>query len=718
LSDAEKVNILVVDDLPEKLLVLESVLEKLGQNVVTARSGEEALRRLLEQEFAVILLDVNMPGMDGLETAAYIRRRKKTAHTPIIFITAFADEVYTARGYALGAVDYILSPIMPEILRSKVKVFVDLFQMSQQVKRQAEEHVALAREQAARAVAEETTRRSTFLAEASRALASSLNLKATTDGLLRLVVPALGELSAILLVDEYGRLSQTELTWWDGASKARVQTLLDSEKLQASLGEAFNNVLSQENSSCLPATSQGPAARIWEALTQSEAPDRQHPVFERGSELIISLRARGKTLGVLALAKDRSGHPYAPADLALAEDVASRAAIAIDNARLYRDIQESDRRKNEFLSMLAHELRNPLAAIRNSVQILRACGPDEVDFQWAEDVIDRQAEQLIRLVDDLLDVSRISQGKIQLRTEPVAVAAVVARATEASRAFIEARKHKLSVTLPTDPVWINADPVRLSQVLGNLLHNAAKYTDEGGTIQLTVDREDTEVLLRVRDNGVGIPADKFSSIFEMFTQVDRSLDRSQGGLGIGLTLVRILVEMHAGLVQVFSAGPHQGSEFVVRLPLLCGKPPGEDVSNPAQKPTPQGPRRRVLVVDDNEDAANSLSVLLRAAGHEVRISHDGPTALKEALNFQPHVVLLDIGLPGMDGYEVARQLTDQRGPEMPLLVALSGYGQEEDVRRAREAGFHHHLIKPADLEALRALLASLTQPVKHCSAPT
>jgi signal transduction histidine kinase/DNA-binding response OmpR family regulator len=705
----DRSNILIVDDLPDKLLVLGTVLEELGQNVITARSGEEALRRVLEYEFAVILLDVNMPGMDGLETAALIRRRRKSAHTPIIFITAFADEMHTAQGYSLGAVDYILSPVVPEVLRTKVKVFVELYLMTQQVKRQADERVALAREQAARAAAEEATLRSSFLAEASTLLSNSLDFEATVSALQRLVVPRLADLAAVTLVGEPGQPWRSDLAWVlppnDALHRGKLVGTVDRhDELQAALERVL--------ASGKPEVLEGLDVAYPPVECASGEPAGAEGYIQ--SAVFLPLRARSRILGALTLAQAGSGRRLAPADQTLAEDIAGRAAIALDNARLYRDVQLADQHKNEFLSMLAHELRNPLAPIRNAVHILQLRGSDQPELRAVRDVIDRQVQQLIRLVDDLLDISRITRGKIRLQTEIVELSTVVARAVETSRPLIEARHHELTVLLPPEPLRVDGDPVRLAQVLGNLLNNAAKYTEEGGRIALTVEKDSDEAVLRVRDSGVGIPADMLGSIFDLFTQVDRSLDRSQGGLGIGLTLVHRLVEMHGGRVQAFSAGPNRGSEFVVRLPALPGEHRLGTSSNGTAASLSEGPRWRVLVVDDNHDAAESLGLVLSMAGHEVRICYDGLTALAAAEAFQPEVVLLDIGLPGMDGYEVGRRLRARADLKGTLLVALTGYGQDEDLRRSRAAGFDHHLVKPADPDALAGLFSRLQAVPRSC----
>jgi signal transduction histidine kinase/DNA-binding response OmpR family regulator len=705
MTNDQKVNILVVDDLPEKLLAVELILEGLGENVISVRSGREALRQLLVHDFAVILLDVNMPDIDGFETAALIRQRKRSAHTPIIFITAFSDEMHASQGYSLGAVDFILAPVIPDVLRTKVAVFVDLFRKTEQVKRQAEERVALAREQAARVAAEEATRRSMFLAEATSALANSLDYEATLRNFLRLVVPTLADLAAVALVDEHGHVCQTELVWQHPVAGASGRSAAHMQALPPPLAEAVGRVVASGRPETLPEMG---AWRIGE----DGVPSGGCAESQLQGGVVLPLRARDRTLGVLALAHGPAGRTSDPLDLAFAEDLAGRAAVALDNARLYRNIREADRRKNEFLAMLAHELRNPLAPIRNAVHLLRQPGAGREHLDWAGEVIDRQVRQLVRLVDDLLDVSRITRGSITLQPDWVSLAAVVGSAVETSRPLIDARKQTLTVTLPSEPVQLHADPARLAQVLANLLNNAAKYTPEGGRVTLTAERDGGDMVFRVRDTGMGIPAEMLTSIFDLFTQVERALDRAQGGLGIGLTLVRRLVEMHGGSVRASSEGADKGSEFVVRLPV--GGPAAANGSVPHQgrPPSALASSHRILLVDDNVDGAASLAMLLRELGHEVEVAHDGAAALEAVGDFEPEVVLLDIGLPGMDGYEVARRLRRQPGLKDLPLVALTGYGQEEDRRRSREAGFDLHLVKPLDLDALPSIFALLPTAVR------
>src|SRR5262245_26391273 len=383
---------------------------------------------------------------------------------------------------------------------------------------------------------------------------------------------------------------------------------------------------------------------------------------------------------------------------------ARHAADLIERLRTEEALIEADRRKDEFLAVLAHELRNPLAPVRNAVAVMRLRDVDDPNLRWARDIIDRQVQQMTRLVDDLLDVSRITRGKVKLQKESVDLAAVVARAVEISRPLIDARRHGLAVTLPPEPVRLEADATRLAQVVANLLNNAAKYTEEQGLIWLTVERDGGEAVVRVRDTGVGIPAEMLAQVFDLFTQVAHSEDRSQGGLGIGLTLARSLVEMHGGSVRAHSDGPGQGSEFVVRLPLLA------ELRSEASGPGVNGrlvesSARRILVVEDNVDAADSLAMLLRLLGNDVRTAHDGPAALAAARAYRPDVVLLDLGLPRMSGYEVCRRLREEHFANGPLVVALTGYGQDEDRRRTREAGFDRHLVKPVNPEELREVLA-------------
>ncbi|MGH7805719.1 MAG: hybrid sensor histidine kinase/response regulator [Candidatus Binatia bacterium] len=381
-------------------------------------------------------------------------------------------------------------------------------------------------------------------------------------------------------------------------------------------------------------------------------------------------------------------------------------AHLFERERAAEALKQADRRKDEFVAVLAHELRNPLAPIRNSLHILRLQSENDPATRRVREMMERQVNHMVRLVDDLLEVSRISSGKIELRKERVELTTIVDNAVETSQPLIDAFRHRLTIELPYEPIVIEGDPVRLAQVIGNLLNNAAKYSDESGQIWLKAERRGPMACVSVRDNGAGIAPEVLPHVFNLFMQGDRSPSRSPSGLGIGLTLVKTLVEMHGGTVEALSDGLGHGSEFVICLPIVeSGTPaahaePADDTGQPLR-------RRRVLVVDDNRDAADSLGLLLQLLGADVRIAYDGPTALREAATYHPSAVLLDIGMNEMDGYEVARRLREDPDLREVTLVALTGWGQYEDRTRSRLAGFDHHLIKPADVAALEELLLSL-----------
>ena len=675
-EDGDRASILIVDDLAEKLLVFTTVLENLGHELVCAHSGAEALKEILKKEFAAILLDVNMPDIDGFETAALIRKYKRSANTPIIFVTSYADELQTIRGYSLGAVDYILSPIVPEILRSKVKVFVDLHLAQRRLRRRVAERVALAAAEGARKVAEENTQRSNFLSHASRLLTATLDPEIAARRLMELLVPEFGVRAAVALCDADGEPDVVFECESSPAGRLRMRRRAAGE-----LGE-------------------GELASWREGLVAETT-----AVAKRGGPLRLPLVTAARVVGALVLWTEG-------ADPAIVPELAERSAVALENARLYRSLQleieerrgiesrlqESNRRKDEFLAMLSHELRNPLAPIRTAVEVIRQVAPDDPKVMWGMDITRRQIDQLTRLVEDLLDVARINQGKIALQLDALDLREVVEHAVETALPFIRARRHQLTKTLPDSPVMLRGDFARLSQVVANLLNNAAKYTEEGGTIDVTLaTTAEAKAVVTVTDNGIGIDADLLPNVFELFEQGKQSLDRAQGGLGVGLTLVQRLVEMHNGNVEATSAGVGAGAQFRVTMPCLV-----EVGERPAQVAVQPPPRRacRILVVDDNQDAAQATAVLLELAGHEVKAVGDGHDALASAPVFAPHVVLLDIGLPRLDGYAVARELRTLDETSSACLIALTGYGQPADRGRAMEAGFDHHLTKPADPDEL------------------
>jgi signal transduction histidine kinase/CheY-like chemotaxis protein len=696
-----RVNILVVDDLPEKLLVFGTVLEELGQNLVFVRSGREALREVLQREFAVILLDVNMPDIDGFETAALIRQYKRSVDTPIIFITSYADEMQTERGYALGAVDYIQSPVVPHILRSKVRVFVRLFAMQRQIREQADAHVAVAAAEAARRVAEDNDRRSAFLADASRVLSGSLQAEVCVQALAELLVPAMASAAVVLPGDEPGaRQRLVVASAGAGAGHTAHRMLMD---LAPPLAAALRQALAERRTVVL-------AANELAAL----APDAFGPGRARAvpwqAVQALPLVNGDRLLGALLVATDDAAQRP---DWRVLDDLAARAAAALENAILYGSLQgeiverraaemklqEAGRRKDEFLAMLSHELRNPLAPIRTALEVIRRIAPPDPKFGWATDIMVRQLKQMTRLIEELLDVARISQGKIVLSREKVDLNAVITQSVETAQPLIDAREQRLQVLPLAEPMWLHGDFARLAQIVSNLLNNASKYSEKGTRIALEASTTEQGAVIQVRDQGIGIDAQLLPRIFDLFTQGSRTLDRAQGGLGVGLTLAQRLAQMHGGSLEATSEGIGRGAVFTLRLPCVGLVRSGE-AGGAAHEPGAPQPAR-VLVVDDNHDAAHSVADLLALGGHQVRTAADGREALAVAESFGPEVVVLDIGLPILDGYEVAARLRTMDGTRSALLLALTGYGQQEDRLRAEAAGFDHHFVKPADPVALQ-----------------
>lgn len=560
-------NILLVDDKPERLLSYEVALGSLGNNLVRAQSGAEALGWLMKMEFATILLDVSMPDMNGFETAELIRDHPRFEETPIIFVTGVhVTEFDQRKGYAMGAVDYVQIPVIPEILRGKVHGLVQLY--------------------------------------LQRAELSRLNQQLTR-------------------ANEELAVAHAEL---------KAENLRELHQLNQNLEHANSELVATN------------------------------------SKLKQEIAVRQK------------------AELALCQ---------------------SARRKDEYIAILAHELRNPLSAIQNALQVTQLGEVSEQQCTWAQKLLQRQVKHLTCLMDDLLDVSRISNGRIQLRREVTDLASVVANAAETVGPIVEQHQHKLDVTLVDEQLWVNGDTVRLTQVLGNLLTNAAKYMENGGVIQLAMEKDaEGWAVVRVRDHGIGIPEELLNTMFDLFVQAPTALNRAQGGLGIGLALVRALVDLHEGSIQVSSAGPGRGAEFSVRLPLV-NAPCGESEPN-CSEPLPAEPADRalrVVIIDDNVDSADGLAICLRSQGHEVSLSHTGREGIATVKANMPHVVLLDIGLPDTDGYEVAKQVRGDNGPGSLCIIAMSGYGGKADQRKAKAAGFDHYFVKPVDYQALMELLS-------------
>ena len=455
-------------------------------------------------------------------------------------------------------------------------------------------------------------------------------------------------------------------------------------------GYTADEMIGQSITLLIPPERQDEEPKLLERLRRGESIDHFETVrvTKGGRRIDISLTvspvrdANGRLIGASKIARDITQRKQAEAAL-----------------------READRRKDEFLATLAHELRNPLAPIRNSLHILRLKAANDTAADSVCEMMERQVNHMVRLVDDLMEVSRITRGSIELRREPIDLAAVIRSAVETSRPLIEGAGHQLAISLPREAISLYGDEVRLAQVFANLLNNAAKYTDRGGQIWITARRDGSDVAVTVRDNGIGLEANVLPVVFDMFMQADRKHERSQGGLGIGLTLVKSLVEMHGGSVSVQSAGPNQGSEFTVRLPIAKHAP--REVTAPTTPQSVTQSRRRVLVVDDNADSAASLGMLLKILSMDVKLANDGWTALATIESFRPDVVLLDLGMPGMDGFEVARRVRERSEFDGIVLIALTGWGQPDDRDRTQAAGFQHHLVKPADIAALRLLLGSV-----------
>ncbi len=688
--------LLVEDDEDDYLLTRDLLAEVPGSPyelewVSTAEAGREAVR---EDRHDVYLLDYRLGRDNGLELLAEAVARG--CKGPVILLTGEGEREVDVEAMRAGAADFLeKGSIDAAMLERSIRYAIErkrdqdaLRQMHAALEDRVRERTAeleavneeLRTEVRNRRRAEEKLR---FLADASRSLAVLVDHESTLGEVARLAVPFLADWCVVYMAGE-------------GGAVRRV-----AEDADPSKGESLRRLWE-----LYPAAADPPAPVAGVFRTgRPELSAGTDGTSAAASCMALPLFVRGETVGVLAFFHADPGRRYGADDLRLAEDLARRVAVAVDNAQLYKEVKDADRRKDEFLAMLAHELRNPLAPVRNALHILRLAAKDPAALEQTRPMMERQVEHLVRLVDDLLDVSRLMRGKIALRPERVDLAAVIARAAETAGPVIDARGHRLEITLPPEPLPVSGDVVRLTQVLANLLTNAAKYQERAGRIRLTAGREGGSAVVRVKDDGIGIAPDLLPHIFDLFMQADHSLARSQGGLGIGLTLVHSLVQMHGGSVEARSAGPGQGSEFTVRLPLLTEAEPAAAAEAPRPEKTAAGRKQRVLIVDDNVDGAHSLAMLVRLWGHEVRLAHDGPGGVELAETYRPDLVLLDIGLPGLSGYEVARQIRDDPGLAGSVLVAMTGYGQEEDRRRSRAAGFDHHLVKPVEPGALEELLA-------------
>ena len=676
---AELVKILLVDDQVRNLEALQAVLHPLGCRLITAQSADEALLALLQHDFAAIVLDIRMPGMDGLELAKLIKGRRRTRHVPILFLTAhLMDEKAVIAGYKAGAVDYLTKPIDPEILRAKINIFADLHRVSQAL---SETNSQLQAEVAERERVEDALRRINQELEArvearTAELVQAHGVMAASEERLRIALAA-------------GRMGTWEL------DAARRLCYLDEVQCRLLGVHPLTQAIPLDALMALtyPEDDEGVRRAIDRALKTNVdgAQDYSYEfrIVRPSDHEVRWLSVSGRTVPV------EGGYPR-------------RIGVTFDITDRKHDeqaLQEADRRKNDFLATLAHELRNPLAPIRNAVELLRMKSQLPVDKRGPAEVIDRQTRALTRLVDDLLDISRITQNRLELRREPASLSAIVEAAIESSRPLIDAGGHSLEVTMPDEPIVLLADVTRLAQVISNLLNNAARYSDKKGHVHVDVQRDGVDAVVRIVDEGIGIPATMLHRVFEMFVQVDRAHERGRGGLGVGLALSKQLVEMHGGTITAHSPGPGLGSTFEVRIPIAAEVE--ASVRAIGAKDDLPTSRFRLLVVDDNRDSVDSLSTLLRLMGNDVQMAYDGVEAVHAAHTFRPDVVLLDVGLPLRNGYDVAKMIRSEPWGRNIVMIALTGWGQEQDRRKSREAGFDHHLVKPVDPRALMALVSEL-----------
>jgi signal transduction histidine kinase/DNA-binding response OmpR family regulator len=718
-ADGDRVAVLAVDDDEKSLRAMDALLSGLPARVVLAHSGEDALRCLLREDFAVVVLDVQMPGLGGLETAAVIRSRPRSRRTPIIFLTAFGrDEAQLRRGYALGAVDFLTKPVVPEeILRDKVAWFVDVHRQAADLERERERARAAERREHERAIAEakrrgeaealrsEMARQRELVAWINRAnerlravssTSSELLLAAEPDEVLGATLERLSRQIGfevwLLRVEGEGGLS---LAAHGGVEPEMVPSIA----ALAPTGLTFAGVAGR------------PVPIVLEDVSRDGDRFPALRALRLRSAACFPLVAHRGLLGTLTFGTRRQG-PLDPDDLAALALSADHVAMAVDRSRLIEELRKRaadlaavDRRKDEFLAMLAHELRNPLAPVLGGIEILRQERATPKARRRALEAADRQVRHLARLVDDLVDVSRIRTGKVELRRTAVDLRRVIEDAVAAVEPLVRAQRQELRVEVSGEPLPLHGDPVRLTQILENLLHNSTKYTDPGGHIALVAGREGAEIVARVSDDGIGISAELLPRIFETFVQAKQPANRARGGLGIGLALVRSLVERHGGTVTATSPGPGLGSTFEVRLPAAA--PAEAPAPEPRPAPASAAPASlRVAVIEDNPDIRETLRALLELRGYEVLEAEDGPAGVALVLARRPDVALVDIGLPGLDGYQVAERVR-AAGTH---LVALTGYGGAEDRNRAVSAGFVAHLVKPVEFESLARLLDELAIP--------
>ncbi|NHZ39417.1 ATP-binding protein [Massilia aquatica] len=757
-GDEERPTVLIADDNTDMRHYLVRMLEPLYRTVAVA-DGEAALAAALERTPDLILTDVMMPRLDGFGLLQALRADPRTASVPVIMLSARAGEESRIEGLQEGAGDYLVKPFSGRELLARVAAHLQMARMrrdSIEAIRASEAQfralVSASSDVVYRMNADWTEMRHLqgreFIVDTHAPNRSWLDKYIHPDDQQR-VMDAIGEAvdskgnfelehqvvrvdgtlgwtfsRAIPLFDKDGTISEWFGMASDVTARRQVQeALAKSEQKYRTLFESMDEgycvieMLFDAASRPIdfryleinPAFDKHTGLRNVQGKRMQEiAPDddghwchsfgRVAATGEPASFIHHAPMLDGRWLDIYAFRLDGQGTPRVAV---LFNDISARKRDEEERERLVARLREEDQRKDEFLATLAHELRNPLAPIRSGLQIMRVAQGDAAATERVRAMMERQVTQMVHLIDDLLDLSRISHGKIDLRIERIELAAAIQQAIEASRPAIAQADHELLIKFPPDPIYVDADLTRMAQVFSNLLNNAAKFTDRGGRIRVAMHEVDGQAVVSVQDSGIGIPPHMLSHVFDMFKQIDGSMGRSKGGLGIGLFIVKRLVEMHGGSIEVLSDGKGNGSEFVVRLPLatsLAAQQPGT-----LPEPHMRAPHHHILVVDDNADAAETLSMLLAIMGNQTLTAHDGPSGLEMAAQFKPQVIFLDIGMPTLNGYEVARQIRLHAWGADMVLIALTGWGQDEDKRLAREAGFNFHLTKPvlpADLEAL------------------
>jgi PAS domain S-box-containing protein len=759
-------NILLVDDHAANLLALDAVLQPLGQKLVKAHSGEAALQLLLREDFAVVLLDIRLGGISGFAVARCIRSQERSKHTRIIFLTAYEGEDFSpAEAFTLGAVDYLVKPLVPEILRAKVDVFIKLYQRTEearQLQRHQTENDALRR---FRAIIEHSfdgfalIDADAVIRYASPSTVTILGYRpkefvgrnvfefmhpADMDRLQQLFGQLISRAGETITTTYRCRHRNGSWRWLEGTgtnllAEPSVGAIVtnyrdmterrEADRLRAELAaiveSSEDGIYGQDLQGLITSWNKGAEqlfgyvageilGKAVSLLHPADPPDEHPNLLERLSkgeriEPFQTVRVRKDGLRVdvsLSVSPIKDGEGRVSGAAKIARDIGPQRRLEADLRKHAEELAEAHRQKDHFLAMLAHELRNPLASLRTGIHILRQPQTPAEMRERTREMMERQLYHLTRLVDDLLDVSRIVRGSIQLRSQIVDLRRLASTVAEDRRPEFERAGISLLLDVADDPVCVIGDPTRLTQILSNLLDNSVKFADGGRTVtvRIAADKQQRQAVLSVQDDGMGIERELLPRLFTPFLQADRSLDRSRGGLGLGLAMVRGLVELHGGSVAALSEGVRKGAEFTVRLPLKEEQP-----VNTERDASVQPPRNllRILIVEDNRDTAESMRLLLAILGHEVRVAHSGPGGLAAARESRPDVVFCDLGLPGMDGYETARQLRQLPGMAQAQMFALTGYGQESAKDRSKEAGLNGHYLKPIELETLQDLLAKV-----------